>query len=107
HVGCRAVDPTRESRSIAMSKSPGHQKWPQHRVDERRVDGTVTVQIDGDVLAQSRNVIRVDEEEYPPRYYLPRDDVKMDKLERSNTTTECPFKGTAHYFSIAAGDKRL
>jgi uncharacterized protein (DUF427 family) len=31
----------------------------------------------------------------------------MDKLERSDTTTVCPFKGTAHYYNLSLGDKRF
>jgi uncharacterized protein (DUF427 family) len=31
----------------------------------------------------------------------------MDKLQASNTTTVCPFKGTARYFSLSAGGKQL
>jgi uncharacterized protein (DUF427 family) len=31
----------------------------------------------------------------------------MDKLERSSTTTKCPYKGTAHYFSLNLGDKKF
>jgi uncharacterized protein (DUF427 family) len=31
----------------------------------------------------------------------------MDKMERTETTSHCPFKGTAHYYSLRAGDKQL
>jgi uncharacterized protein (DUF427 family) len=90
-----------------MSKSPGHQKWPDHKVQEKHIGQRVQVKINGDVVADSNDVIKVDEDQYPPRYYFPRSDVKIDKLERSDTTTECPFKGTAHYFNLNLGDKKL
>ena len=83
-----------------MSKSPGHQKWPDHRVRETRLNLRVTVEIDGQPVADSADVIRVDEDGNPARYYFPRADVSMDRLERTTTSTECPFKGTAHYFSL-------
>lgn len=93
-----------------MSKSPGHQKWPEHKVLETPVGERVTVELDGQILADSHNVIRVDEDGSPVRYYFPRGDVTMDKLERTATTSQCPFKGTAHYFSLSTnsgkrGDK--
>lgn len=92
-----------------MSKSPGHQKWPDHKVLETPVGQRVTVELDGQIVAESSNVIRVDEDGSPVRYYFPRDDVRMDKLQRTATTSHCPFKGTANYFSLSTGgaDKRL
>jgi uncharacterized protein (DUF427 family) len=90
-----------------MSKSPGHQQHPEHRVAERHLDQRMTVSINGEVIADSQDVIRVDEDKAPARFYFPRSDVKMDKLQASNKTTMCPFKGTANYFSISAGGKQL
>lgn len=84
-----------------MSKSPGHQKWPEHKVRETPVGERVTVELNGQVIADSRHAIRVDEDGSPARYYFPRGDVTMDKLQRTASTSECPFKGTAHYFSLS------
>jgi uncharacterized protein (DUF427 family) len=90
-----------------MSKSPGHQQWPDHEVRETRVGQRMKVEIGSEVIADSADVIRVDESEHPTRYYFPRADVKMNMLVRSDTTTECPFKGSARYFSVMLGDKTL
>jgi uncharacterized protein (DUF427 family) len=90
-----------------MSKSPGHREHPEHRVRERAISGRVSVAIDGDVIADSGDVVKVEEDGNPPRYYFPREDVRMERLDRSATTTKCPFKGEAHYFSVNANGRRL
>jgi len=90
-----------------MNKSPGHQKWPDHKVKEEHVGGRVQVEVNGEIVADSNDVIKVEEDGYPDRYYFPRSDIKMDKLERSETTTQCPFKGTAHYFDLKSAGKKL
>lgn len=90
-----------------MGKSPGHQKWPDHRVEEVRVKQRVQAQIEQESIADSHDVIRVDEDKAPPRYYFPRADIRMEKLQPTSTTTECPFKGTARYFNIKAGERTL
>jgi uncharacterized protein (DUF427 family) len=88
-------------------KSPGHQKHPDHRVDEKRLDRHVTIEVGGHVIADSRDVIEVDEDGNPPRYYFPRSDVHMDQLARTRTTSQCPFKGTAHYYSLRVDGRTL
>ena len=90
-----------------MSKSPGHEKWPDHKVQESPMDKRVTVAIDGQRIADSSRVVRVEEDHHPVRYYFPRADVRMDLLERSDLTTQCPFKGTAHYFHVNLGGHKF
>jgi uncharacterized protein (DUF427 family) len=90
-----------------MSKSPGHRASPDHKIEERRIAQRVKVDVAGEAVADSTDVIRVDEDGHPSRYYFPRADVKMDKLERSATTTQCPFKGTAHYFNVNVAGTKL
>lgn len=60
----------------------------------------VRVVIDGTVLADTTRALELRERGYPPRQYLPRDDVRMDLLTPSDTVTHCPFKGDASYFSF-------
>ncbi|NYS80508.1 MULTISPECIES: DUF427 domain-containing protein [Halomonadaceae] len=58
------------------------------------------VQADGILLADSTNTLELRERGYPPRHYFPREDVRMDLLTLSETSTYCPFKGHAVYFSL-------
>ena len=88
-----------------MNKSPGHEQWPNHKVEEERLDHAMTVELGGETIARSNSVIRVKEDGHPDRYYFPRTDVKMTQLQRSPTVTTCPFKGQAHYFNVQAGGK--
>ncbi|MGO2242325.1 MAG: DUF427 domain-containing protein [Halomonas sp.] len=58
------------------------------------------VQLDGILLADSTNTLELREHGYSPRYYFPREDVRLDLLTVSETSTYCPFKGRAVYFSL-------
>lgn len=62
------------------------------------------VRVDGILLADSTNTLELREHGYPPRHYFPREDVQMDLLTISETTTCCLFKGRAVYFSL--GERR-
>jgi uncharacterized protein (DUF427 family) len=90
-----------------MKSSPGHRKWPEHRLEEEPISQRVQVAIEGKVIADSDDVVKVREDDAPVRYYFPRSDVRMELLTPSAKTTQCPFKGTAHYFHIRADGREL
>ena len=71
-----------------------------HRITTHPFTGTVRVQRDGRELAASERAVALEETGLPTRYYLPREDVRTELLEPSATTSHCPFKGDATYFSV-------
>ena len=90
-----------------MSHSPGHASHPEHHVDESHVAEVVKIRLEGLTLAESEDVIRVDEDGNPSRYYFPRSDVRMETLNPSDTVTYCPFKGKATTFDVNAEGNHL
>ncbi len=60
----------------------------------------VEVRLGDQVLASSDRPVLLDETGLPTRYYLPKDDVRMELLTATSFHTTCPFKGEASYWSI-------
>jgi uncharacterized protein (DUF427 family) len=83
--------------------APGYKTHPEHRITTKPAGMRVRVTFNGELIADSNDAIVLEESKYPPVYYLPRGDVKMDRLERSSHRTYCPFKGAASYFSLKNG----
>ena len=63
----------------------------------------VRVTLKGEIIADSRDAVALMEGDYPVVYYFPRKDVKMDRLERTDHGSYCPYKGQASYFSVKQG----
>jgi uncharacterized protein (DUF427 family) len=80
-----------------------HAPDPYHRVDVRASSRHVRVIVEGEVVAESRTPTLLFETSLPPRYYLPAADVRADVLVPSETTSRCPYKGTASYRSVRVG----
>ena len=53
------------------------------------------------VVAESDRTVVVE-----GNHYFPREAVKAEFLVPSETTSVCPWKGTASYYSLEVGDKR-
>ena len=65
-----------------------------------RVKGPVTVMAGSTVLGTSARALEVKEGAYPPVLYVPREDIDMARLVRTDHATSCPWKGKASYYSI-------
>ena len=57
--------------------------------------------IHGETVADTTRPVLLFETGLPTRYYIPKLDVRLDLLRPSTTTTACPYKGRADYFSVA------
>ena len=88
----------------AMAGSgPGFKNHPEHRVATAPARQRVQVRYNGEIIADTIDAVRLDEASYPPVYYVPRRDVKMDRLMKTSHHTYCPFKGEASYWSAEVG----
>jgi uncharacterized protein (DUF427 family) len=83
-----------------------HPRDPYHRVDLLRTDRHIRISLDGELLAESHGAIGLFETNLPARWYLPADDV-VAELEPTDTMTQCPYKGTAGYYSVRRPDGEL
>ncbi len=81
-----------------------HARNPYHRVDVAHSSRHVRVVVGGETIAESRRPRLLFETGLPTRYYLPKLDVRMDLLQPSETTTGCPYKGRASYYSARVGE---
>ncbi len=83
-----------------------HPRSPYTRVDILASSRRVQVVLDGVELADSDQPRILFETGLPPRYYLPPAHVRLELLRPSSTVTQCPYKGTATYWSVEAGGRR-
>jgi uncharacterized protein (DUF427 family) len=81
-----------------------HPRDPYSRVDVLRSSRHVQVVVDGTVIAESTRPTLLFETGLPARYYLPKPDVRFDLLEATDASTQCPYKGTARYWSVRVDD---
>jgi uncharacterized protein (DUF427 family) len=64
-------------------------------------DQPVRVRAGDEVVAETRRALVLDETGLRRRFYIPRSDVRMDRLQPSAKETHCPWKGDASYWDVA------
>jgi len=88
---------------MSANSGPGFKKHPNHGITAKPAGMRVQVKFKGEVIADTKEAIRLDEATYPAVYYIPRKDVRMERLARSSHQSYCPFKGQASYYSLVNG----
>jgi uncharacterized protein (DUF427 family) len=80
-----------------------HPRDPHTRIDILASSRHVRIDIDGVTVAESRSPRILFETGLPPRYYLPLPDIRTELLRPSDSHSQCPYKGTAAYWSVDTG----
>ncbi|UED30210.1 DUF427 domain-containing protein [Rhizobium ruizarguesonis] len=83
-------------------KIPG----PDHPITVEHNPSRVVVMLGGKTIADTRDALTLCEASYPPVQYIPRRDVDMSLLQRTDHSSHCPYKGDASYYSIIPGGER-
>lgn len=91
-----------------MSSKPKTIKTPSpdHPITIERNRNRVVVKVADRVVADTRDALTLREAGYAPVFYIPRKDVDMALLQRTEQSTYCPYKGDCAYFSIPLGGER-
>jgi uncharacterized protein (DUF427 family) len=87
---------------MESNPAPGWSEHPEYRVDLVRDGRHARATVAGEIVAESDDVITVKETGHNAVYYFPRQNVRMDLLQRTDRHSHCPFKGEASYFSVGA-----
>ncbi len=88
---------------MTTDAKPVLQPGPDHPITISSASTRVQVRVAGRVVADSDRALVLREADYPPVYYLPREDTDATQLERTEHSSYCPYKGQASYYSIPAG----
>ena len=89
-----------------MTDKPVKIPGPDHPIWIEANPSRVVVEVGGRIIADTSKALTLREASYPTVQYIPRRDVDMAALVRSEHTTYCPYKGDASYYSIPAGGDR-
>ena len=80
-------------------KLPG----PDHPIAIAPAKGRVVVRFAGEIVADTIAALELREASYRPVLYIPRADARLTHYARTAHSTNCPYKGDASYFDLAAG----
>ena len=86
-----------------MSK-PVLEPTAKHPITIEPTKGRVRIRVNGQIVADTDAALQLQESTYPAVQYIPMTDVVQDVLTRTETSTYCPFKGDASYYSVTTAN---
>jgi uncharacterized protein (DUF427 family) len=89
-----------------MKEKPIKVPGSGHPFSIERNPARVVVSVAGRVIANTRNALKLREADYPAVQYIPREDVDLSQLKRTDHATYCAYKGDCNYYSVPSGGKK-
>lgn len=89
-----------------MKEKPIKVPSPDHPISIERNPARIVVSVAGRVIADTREALTLHEADYPSVQYVPRKDVDLSQLKRTDHATYCPYKGDCNYYSVPSGGKK-
>lgn len=90
-----------------MAEKPRKIPDASHPIAIEPSPSRIRVTVGGRIVADSSEALSLREASYPPVDYIPRKDVDMSQLQRTEHHSYCPYKGDCSYYSIPAGGEQL
>ncbi|HEY7594083.1 MAG TPA: DUF427 domain-containing protein [Actinophytocola sp.] len=84
-------------------KTPG----PDHPITIEPNPARVTVRVGDKIVADTTAALNLREADYPAVPYIPLADVDPALLKPTDTSTYCPYKGDASYYTVVLPDSEL
>jgi uncharacterized protein (DUF427 family) len=93
-------------QTLSTTPKPIKIPGPNHPITIERNPTRIVVSVASRIIADTRDALTLREAHYPAVQYIPRKDVYMALIERTDHATYCPYKGECSYYSIPLGDER-
>ena len=88
-----------------MSENAKRIPGPDHPITIEPNPNIVRVTFNGQIVADTMRALTLRESTYKPVFYIPREDVRMAVLQRTDHVTHCPYKGDASYYTLRVGER--
>jgi uncharacterized protein (DUF427 family) len=97
--------PDLEANPSEVNPSPGFRDHPEHTITVEPFDGVVNVKFRDMVIASTDRAKLLREKGHDAVLYIPFEDIYFVHLEKTATSTHCPFKGDASYWNVKGQDE--
>ena len=84
-----------------------HPRDPYHRFDVQRSSRHVVIHAGDTLIAETTAPAILFETSTPTRFYLPPDAVRTELLVKSETVSQCPYKGDGQHWHVKAEGGRI
>ena len=90
-----------------LNPAPGFLKYPGRTLNYKPIERKIEVIFNNKIIASSNMFILLEEENYAPVMYVPRDGLFFKFMENTQHSSYCPFKGKASYWNIKVCENKI